>query len=234
MLFKLILPIVGCLATFSSANPIAKPEPVRYGKPTPSCTTNWYEAFVTDTTNQRPPVYLQVRASNPEIDGRNVVLRPDDKSPGTQRAVIDGSLKSPTLAIQMRKGVLHSVGRDFSNNLFDLGPIGGYRNITYNAATLTGMAEFIFQNLTRRSKPDFRRSRNLFELTGGGDVAEYGLYSKVPNLVVSGFIACKRRDSRGSYWQMIYYVNGGSTTEDPKNCEYIGLNVILAPSLITN
>ncbi|KAF3188925.1 hypothetical protein TWF225_003296 [Orbilia oligospora] len=226
--------LVAYILSCARADPIAKPEPVRYGPVTPSCTTNWYEAFVTDTTNQRPPVYLQVRASNPEIDGRNVVLRPDDKVRGTQRAVIDGSLKSPTLAIQMRKGILYSVGRDFSNNLFDLGPVGGFRNITYNAATLTGMAEFIFQNLTRKSKPDFRRSHKLFELIGGGDVAEYGLYWKTPNLVTNGFIACKRRDSKGGYWQMIYYVNGGSTTEDPKNCEYIGLNVILAPPLTMN
>ncbi|KAK6529390.1 hypothetical protein TWF281_008566 [Arthrobotrys megalospora] len=226
------LTLLGCLLSFAAADPVAKPEPARY-KPIPSCTTNWYEAFVTDTTNQSPPVYLQIRASNPEIDGRNVVLRPDDKSSG-QRAVIDGSLKSPTLAIQMRKGVLHSVGRDFSNNLFDLGPVGGFRNVTYNAATLTGRAEFIFQNLTRKSHPDFRRSHKLFELVGGGDVAEYGLYWKVPNLVTNGFIACKQKDKKGSYWQMIYTVNGGSTTEDPKNCEYIGLNVILAPSLISN
>ncbi|KAK6511742.1 hypothetical protein TWF481_000648 [Arthrobotrys musiformis] len=232
------LPLVAFILTFTTAtavaDPIVKPEPVKYSYPTPSCTTNFYDAFVTDTAKQRPPIYLQIRSSNPQIDGRNVVLRPDDKAPGIQRAVIDGNLNSPTLAIQMRKGVLYSVGRDFSNNLFDLGPVGGFRNLTYNAVTLTGNAELIFQNLTRKVKPDFRRSYKLFELVGGGDVAEYGLYSKVPNLVVNGFIACKRRDSKGSYWQMIYTVSGGSSTQDPKGCEYIGLNVILTPSLISS
>ncbi|EPS40856.1 hypothetical protein H072_5266 [Dactylellina haptotyla CBS 200.50] len=213
------------------ADPVAEPAPARY-QPAPSCTTSWYPAFVTDTSKQRAPVYLQVRASNPAIDGRNVVLRPDDKVKGVQRVVVDDKLTSPVLALQMRKGALYSEARDFSNNLNDLGPVGGFRNITYNAATLTGKAEFIFRNLTRSSPPDFKRSVKLFELVGGGDTSEYGLYSTVPNLVVNGFIACKQRDSKGSYWQMIYYVNGGSTTEDPKGCEYIGLNVILAPSLI--
>ncbi|KAF3920548.1 hypothetical protein ABW20_dc0109723 [Dactylellina cionopaga] len=228
MLLQTSLVLFASILGLAAAEPVA--DPARYGQPTPSCTTSWYPAFVTDTRNQRPPVYLQVRSSNPIIDGRNVVLRPDDKSKG-QRAVIDGTLTSPVLAIQMRKGTLYSQTRDFSNNLSDLGPIGGFRNITYNPVTLTGKAEFIFQNLTKSSGADFRRSRNLFELVGGGDSTEYGLYSKVPNLVTNGFIACPQKDKKGSYWQMIYVVDGGSTAEDPKGCEYIGLNVILSPSL---
>ncbi|KAF3916194.1 hypothetical protein AA313_de0207376 [Arthrobotrys entomopaga] len=230
MLLKFALPLLAW--AFARATAEAVPEPARV-HPSPSCTTSWYPAFVTDTTNQRPPVYLQVRSSNPIIDGRNVVLRPDDKSKG-QRVVVDDTLTSPVLAVQMRGGVLYSESRDFSNNLSDLGPVGGLRNITYNPATLTGSAEFIFQNLTRSSAPDFKRSHNLWQLVGGGDSAEYGLYLQVPDLVVNGFIACKQRDRKGSYWQMIYYVSGGSSEDQPKNCEYIGINAILSPSIQSN
>ncbi|KAJ6259610.1 hypothetical protein Dda_5248 [Drechslerella dactyloides] len=233
----LVSPAPGCTETPLTPNPLAyetpTPSPTE-PSPTPeaSCTTSWYEAFVTDTTNQRPAIYLQVRASNPLIDGRNVVLRPDLSSEtGGQRAVIDATLTSPVLAIQMRNGTLYSEERDFSNNLMDLGPVGGFRNITYDAATLTGKAEFIFQNLTDTSDADFVRSHDMYQLVGGGDSTEYGLYWTVPNLVVNGFIACQQNDTNGAYWQMIYYVNGGNNTEDPVGCEYIGLNVILNPSL---
>ncbi|KAK6541980.1 hypothetical protein TWF694_007753 [Orbilia ellipsospora] len=232
MLLRFVLPLVA----FGLGRATAVAEPAHGSptpSPTPSCTTSWYPAFVTDTTNQRPPVYLQVRSSNPIIDGRNVVLRPDDKSKG-QRVVVDDTLTSPVLAVQMRGGVLYSETRDFSNNLSDLGPVGGLRNITYNPSTLTGSAEFIFQNLTKSSSPDFKRSHNLFQLVGGGDSAEYGLYVQVPDLVVNGFIACKQSDKKGSYWQMIYYVNGGNSEDQPTNCEYIGLNAILSPSLISS
>ncbi|KAK6344363.1 hypothetical protein TWF696_008001 [Orbilia brochopaga] len=210
-------------------------EPTSTPEPTASCTTSWYEAFVTDTTNQRPAIYLQVRSSNALIDGRNVVLRPGlNSTTGGQRVVVDSTLTSPVLAIQMRNGTLYSESRDFSNNLQDLGPVGGFRNITYDEATLTGKAEFIFQNLTDDSAPDFVRSVPLFQLVGGGDSAEYGLYWLVPNLVVNGFIACLWTDAVGEFWQIIYYVNGGDNTEDPVGCEYIGLNVILNPSLTPN
>ncbi|EWC44288.1 hypothetical protein DRE_01114 [Drechslerella stenobrocha 248] len=220
------------LSAAHSSPPKSTAEPTPEPEPTPSCTTSWYEAFVTDTSNQRRAVYFQVRSSNPLIDGRNVALRPDTSSKnGGQRVVVDATLTSPVLAVQIRNSTLYSQGRDFSNNLFDLGPVGGFRNITYDEATLTGSAEFIFQNLTDASAPDFVRSHNLFQLVGGGDSPAYGLYWEVPNLVVNGFIACPQNDTAGDYWQMIYTVSGASSSDDPVGCEYIGIDAVLSPNL---
>lgn len=177
------LPVILALSTGILANPDPEPVPqirpttTRRSTPPPPTRTPWWDAIVTDSSTQRWPFYLRVWSSNPQIDGRTVTLRPDTRNRGVQRAVIDANFDSPILALEMRGGALYPQTRDNVNQWSDIGPVGGFRNLTYERRTLTGRAEFIFTTLTRRSNPDFRRSYNRFQLVGGGDAPQYSMLS---------------------------------------------------------
>jgi len=207
----------------------------------PLCTLSHYDGLVTDTTNQRPPIIFTIQSSNPTIDGRVLQLRPDDATSKTpagaiHKVVVDCTFTSPVLFAQLRNSTMYSVARDFSNNLYDLGPIGGLRTITYNATSKESRSEFIFRNSTVKGvdsadNNEFKKTEKGWQFLGGGDNSDYNLYRNVGDGIVNGFIACQTKDSQGAFWELEYYTYENEPSVLPQ-CEFIGIDAVLSPEFV--
>lgn len=191
----------------------ASPLPQATTSASAACPTPYYPVRLNDTSFVGSGLYLHVRANNPAYDGHNIQLR--STTAGTSFVAVD--TESPVLAAELRNGTIHATGRDLSNNIYDLGPIGLLTNTTG-----VGNAQRFAFNFANASAA--RPADNEWYLQGLGNDGSYGLYHTSPLNIVNGFMICPSTASGTAGYEVFYY-EYESTPGDLGSCESIGLQV---------
>ncbi|KAI1826809.1 hypothetical protein F4861DRAFT_536575 [Xylaria intraflava] len=177
-----------------------------------------------NNTHSDNGLIFTIASTNPATNNRAIQLRPNPDLPTGSFAGLDAS--SPVLLSNFQDTAFKSLGRDSTNQLYDLGPTGylnqrdevnGTHRYTVGFANATTWPGAVDQS---------------WYLSGGAPDATYDLYYKEPAGVVNGFILCTADHDLGpGPWYQLFYYTYQQTPADFPGCEFVGVRTTVAATI---